>query len=359
MPLLVLTACGGGAQSPAGGGGQPTSAAAPAATTATRPAAPPGATASPGAGAASSPSAAAEPVTVTFGYVTDNLNHWPVYIAQEQGFFTREGITLDLVQTRSSVSSVQFTTSGSVNVATATADAIISGIAQGGNARIVGGFNRAAYALVAKPEIATYEALRGKVVGVSALRAGETPLIRALFRARGLGDDDYQFIVAGGTPERITALRSGTIDATMLTPPLDLPLVKDGFTNLGSSLEVLPDFAFLVLMANTQWASANRDAMTRVLRSLVAATDWLLAPPNRDQAVRILADRLKTTPEEAAQTYDATVASNPPLFYPKMQISESSLKSTLDSLVEAAVLNQSQVDATRYLDSTYLEQATR
>jgi ABC-type nitrate/sulfonate/bicarbonate transport system substrate-binding protein len=296
-------------------------------------------------------------VRVTFGQVTDNLNHWPLYIAQEKGFFSQQGTELDVVQTRSSVGSVQLTASGSVNVASATADAVISGVAQGANVRIVSGFNRAAYTLVAQPGIKSYEDLRGKTIGASALRAGETPLLRALLRAHGLNDDDYELIVAGGTPERVTAMRSGALAATMLTPPLDLPLQADGFTILGSSLEVLPDFGFLTLVANLGWASSNRETVVRFLRALVMAMDWLLMPANRQEAVTILAKRLNTSPSEANQTYETSVAANPPLFYPRMQITDSSLRNVMGSLVEAGVLSQSQTDIARYVDLSYLEQA--
>jgi NitT/TauT family transport system substrate-binding protein len=296
-------------------------------------------------------------VRVTFGQVTDNSNHWPLYIAQEKGFFTDQGIELDGVHTRSSVGSVQLTASGSVAVATATADAAITGIAQGANVRIVGGLNRAAYTLVAQPAVKSYEDLRRKTIGTSALQAGETPLLRALLRAHGLNDDDYELIVAGGTPERVTAMRSGALAAAMVTPPLDLPLQADGFTILGSSLEVLPDFGFLMLVANQDWASSNRDTMVRLLRALAMATDWLHAPENRQESVRIIAERLNVSPQDADQTYETSVAGNSPLFYPRLRITESSLKNVLNSLVDSGVIDQSHTEMHRYVDLSYLEQA--
>jgi len=97
---------------------------------------------------------AVTPVKVTFGVVTDNLNHWPVYIAEEEGLFTRFGVEFDRVVTRASASSVQLLSSGSVPVATSTADAVIAGAAKGGGGVvIVAGFNRAYYVLVARPQL--------------------------------------------------------------------------------------------------------------------------------------------------------------------------------------------------------------
>lgn len=301
------------------------------------------------------PAPTASQVKVTFGVVTDNLNHWPVYIAEEEGFFGRFGVEFDRVVTRASV---QLLSSGSVPVATATAEAVIAGAARGGGGVvIVAGFNRAYYVLVAKPQIKSYAELKGKVIGVSALRAGETPLLRVLLRARGLAEGDYQMVVAGGTPERVTALQAGSIDATMLTPPLDLPLIQKGFNRLGASTEVLPDFAFLTLGANRSWASANSEALVRVLVALTEATDWLLNPANKNRAVEILAKRLNVSPDEARQTYEGTVAVDPPLFYRDMALTESSLQKVLGFMVEDGTIQASEADPKRYLDTSYLGQA--
>ncbi len=313
-------------------------------------------TGAPAGGAPAGPTAA--PIKVTFGVVTDNLNHWPVYIADEEGLFGKFGVEFDRVLTRASASSVQLLSSGSVPVATATADAVIAGAARGGGGVvIVAGFNRAYYVLVAKPQIKSYADLKGKVIGVSALRAGETPLLRVLLRARGLAEGDYQMVVAGGTPERVTALQAGSIDATMLTPPLDLPLVQKGFTRLGASTEVLPDFAFLTLGANRSWASANSEALVRVLAALTEATAWLLNPANKNRAVEILAKRLNVSADEARQTYEGTVAVDPPLFYRDMALTESSLQKVLEFMVEDGTIQAAEADPKRYLDTSYLAQA--
>jgi len=196
-------------------------------------------------------------------------------------------------------------------------------------------------------------------MGVSALRAGETPLLRTLLRARGLSEGDYQMVVAGGPPERVTAIQAGSIDATMLPPPLDLPLIQKGFTRLGASTEVLPDFAFLTLGTNRSWAQANSEALVRVLAALTEATDWLLNPSNRDRAVQILAKRLNVSPDEARQTYEGTVAVDPPLFYRNMAVTETSLQKVLEFMVEDGTIQPSEADPRRYLDTSYLDEALR
>ncbi|MCC7107435.1 MAG: ABC transporter substrate-binding protein [Chloroflexi bacterium] len=297
--------------------------------------------------------------TVQFGIASENTNHWPFLVAQDKGFFSKENINLDLIITRSSVGGVQAVQGGSISMVTATADAVVTGIAKGANLRIIGGFNRAAYVLVVKRDIKSYEQLRGKTLGVSAIQGGETPVLRAMLNAHGLKPDDYQIIIAGGTPERSVALKAGSVDGIVTTPPLDGPLVKDGFNLLGNSLEVMPDSAFLALAGNKEWMDKNPEVTVRVLRALVGGMDWLLSPANKEEAIKILATRLRTSPEDALATYNSMIPISTPVFYPKLRMTDASLKTAMDPLAEAGIITPAQNDPTKYTDYSFLERAIR
>jgi ABC-type nitrate/sulfonate/bicarbonate transport system substrate-binding protein len=57
------------------------------------------------------------------------------------------------------------------------------------------------------------------------------------------------------------------------------------------------------------WARANADTLVRYIEAVVESLRWVLDPANRAEAIALLADGLKLTPEIAARTYD--IASNP------------------------------------------------
>lgn len=324
--------------------------------------APPLATLSPGAPSLVAPVPAtptkAPAATVILGMIGESSNIWPLYVAVDKGFLSRENVSLDIISSPASASSVQALIGGSINLSLATADAVIAGAAKGGGARIVGGFGRGAAVLVAKPTIKTIEQLRDKTIGASALQGGEIPLLRAMLGSKGLGADSYTVIVAGGPPARLAAMRSGSVDAVMLTPPTEQALVKDGFTNLGSSLQAMPDLAFVVLTVNADWAVKNPDVVVRTLRAFSAAMDWLLNPTNRAEANQILASRLKLSAEDAQATYNYGIAGPAPLYYAKLRISDTSLRNAINPLAEAGAITQAQADPGLYLDMSYLNRAT-
>ena len=57
------------------------------------------------------------------------------------------------------------------------------------------------------------------------------------------------------------------------------------------------------------WAKANSDALVRYISAYVEGRRWALDPANKAEAIALLADRLKLTPEIAAQSY--AVATDP------------------------------------------------
>src|SRR5262245_16872314 len=59
-----------------------------------------------------------------------------------------------------------------------------------------------------------------------------------------------------------------------------------------------------------EWAKANSDTLVRYIRAYVEGGRWALDPANKAEAIALLADRLKLTPEVAAQSY--AVATDPP-----------------------------------------------
>jgi ABC-type nitrate/sulfonate/bicarbonate transport system substrate-binding protein len=57
------------------------------------------------------------------------------------------------------------------------------------------------------------------------------------------------------------------------------------------------------------WARANSDTLVRYISALIEGRRWALDPANKEQAIALLGERLKLTPQIAAQAY--AVATDP------------------------------------------------
>ena len=54
------------------------------------------------------------------------------------------------------------------------------------------------------------------------------------------------------------------------------------------------------------WGKANTDTLVKYIEAYIEGRRWSFDPKNRDEAVALLADRLKSQPEIAAAAYNNT-----------------------------------------------------
>ena len=78
-------------------------------------------------------------------------------------------------------------------------------------------------------------------------------------------------------PPRHKALLAGEIDAGLQSVPWNYVAEEAGMNNLGEASEYVPDWQFVCINVNGQWAAANRDLLVRFLRVMRRGTEWLYA----------------------------------------------------------------------------------
>ncbi|CAM5610038.1 ABC transporter substrate-binding protein OS=Streptomyces aurantiogriseus OX=66870 GN=GCM10010251_26200 PE=4 SV=1 [Streptomyces aurantiogriseus] len=101
--------------------------------------------------------------------------------------------------------------------------------------------------------------------------------MRHLLGHHGLPPDAYEFEPVGGVRERFEALRSRSIDAAWLGPPLDEPARQEGFVSLLAVEDEVPDFPGQAVVAGPTTRQAGRDNLSLYLTALDRARKWLHA----------------------------------------------------------------------------------
>jgi NitT/TauT family transport system substrate-binding protein len=163
-------------------------------------------------------------------------------IAQMKGFYREEGLDLETLLIRGSVG-MQALIGGSVDYASAAGSIIAAGV-RGAPVRLVLIVNsKPQFDLVGRPEIKSVQQLKGKVIGISS-RGGAVDLLTQLIVTKhGLVlNKDVTLLVIGTPEEMATALRAGVIAAGLLSPPRQLMLYREGFTNLAYSGDYLAHY---------------------------------------------------------------------------------------------------------------------
>jgi ABC-type nitrate/sulfonate/bicarbonate transport system substrate-binding protein len=164
----------------------------------------------------------------------------------------------------------------------------------------------APYVLVAPPEIAGVADLRGKVVGQSGPASASTSVIRQVLARGGVPAGSYTALALGEDPERLAALQTGHIQATVFSPPFHRKATELGMRVIASAADydvVSPNG----LGTSIAVLGSRRDDARAVIRAFFRTTDWMRA--HRDDVLGYLVQQYDIDREAAEESYELLMAS--------------------------------------------------
>ena len=124
---------------------------------------------------------------------------------------------------------------------------------------IAGEVGNPVYTLVVRPEIKSYADLKGKTIALSVAADTISITTRKLLAKNGVQDGEFTVKQLVGTPVRYACLKSGECAGVPLGQPNDIAAVKEGFRRLGDTTEAVGNFQFQLIVAQRDWAAANKD----------------------------------------------------------------------------------------------------
>jgi len=239
----------------------------------------------------------------------------PLWIAQEQGFFAREGVKVELTPTPGSVYQMTGLISGDFDIALTAMDNVVAYAEGEGEVQVDGqqdlvvfmGGDNGFLRLVTRPEIRTYADLKGKRLSVDAVTTGYAFVLRKVLEVNGLREEDYTLVPAGGVLQRWQALARGEHDGTLLISPLEVLARQQGLHLLGNALDLLGRYQGMVGATRRAWASVHRDELVGYIRAYVAALAWLYDSVNRSAALELLMRNASLSPTLAEEAYTILV----------------------------------------------------
>jgi ABC-type nitrate/sulfonate/bicarbonate transport system substrate-binding protein len=242
--------------------------------------------------------------TIAAGMIgAPNAPSWPWYIGIEKGLFAEAGITLDLIYVPTASGLVQQLSAGSLDiVADVGVVEPIHAVEKGAPVallRIIGQVSP--YEMLAKPGISSIKDLKGKTICIGGLLDINRIYLERIMQANGLHDGDYDITVVGNTAGRFAALKSGAVDATMLTPPANF---FAGFRNVGMILDYAKDLPFSAMDVSLAYAGKHRDTLAKLLAIIDKSVAWFNDDSHREEAIDILAKEMKSKRDPVARSYD-------------------------------------------------------
>src|SRR5262245_4406137 len=255
---------------------------------------------------------AAQAQTAVKVMVFPGLSNFSIFAAQHKNLFAKHGLAIELLNTPNSDVLRDGLAKGGHQIAHAAVDNAVAMVelAKADVAIVTGGdngFNR----LIVQPEINGFAELRGKTVVVDAPNTAFALLLYKVLKDSGLAKGDYTVRPVGGTPARLKAMTEDRANAAagVLNPPWSFRARDAGLKDMGAAAKAIGSYQSDGAFVMREWARANSDTLVRYIRAYVEGRRWLLDPANKAEAIQLLVDRLKLTPEVAAQSY--AVATDP------------------------------------------------
>ena len=240
-------------------------------------------TATAGAGAVR---AAGKPIKLAF--CSQLLCIIPYEVARAHGFFTKEGLEVELVYARGGSAAMQAMVGGAVDYAATSLDVALQAYAHGAAIRrFVSTGKLPLFALATSPQaaskISSLKDLEGKTVGVSALGNADHALALFLLKKAGADATKVRFATLG--TNLLEGLRQNSIDAGLVQEPALTLVEKSGGKVLVNAMQSADaqrylggDYEFMgvaVRAAERETRLQEMQALARALQGALGAVQTL------------------------------------------------------------------------------------
>lgn len=243
----------------------------------------------PSAGGSAPATPAPVKVRLAQSSTTFEPNHAFMTLAKHLGYYTEEGLDVELLGINGSNESVKLVASGQLDIAYAGAIPMILGRSQGMDLKAVYMQDIGNIYELAIPDESPIKGLadlKGKTIGVSALSSGTVPYLKAMLKEAKLDPEkDVTIVAVGVGAQAATALTTKKVDAVALWDAQHGILETQGLKFRYVQTEAVKGQPSTPFVVRADYLSKNRDVVIRVLRAVSKSA--LFAQTNPEAAVRI------------------------------------------------------------------------
>jgi ABC-type nitrate/sulfonate/bicarbonate transport system substrate-binding protein len=241
------------------------------------------------------PTWAAESTKLLIAHGAISSNVAPLWLAKEQGIFRKYGIDADLVFIIAG-RATQAMLAGQVPVGLVGATHVTNTVTGGGDLVMVLGLqNTLDYLFIARPSIKSAEDLKGKKVAIGTPSGSASLATYVALDYLGLNPrrDNIVLLGIGGVPERLGALRSGSVEATSLSPEFGQVVISEGYRVLLNTGKENVPFQSSGLVVSRAMMRAQPQLVENIAKATVEGVAFVHKPSNKEVVIKSLARNLR------------------------------------------------------------------
>ncbi|HEV8724103.1 MAG TPA: ABC transporter substrate-binding protein [Candidatus Binatia bacterium] len=237
------------------------------------------------------------------------------WIAKEAGYFSSEGLDVELIRVGGSTRMVAAMLGGSAPIIQAGASAALAATAAGSDVVIIGATGTVSpFRLMARPEIKQPSDLKGKKAGITTFGSTSDQVLRIALKQFNLEPNkDVAILSLGAQPEAFAALLSGAVHVVALSYPLYPKAAKMGMRELVNFGQLGVEDINGTVITTRSFIAQQRDTALRFLRAFTRGMHRYRT--DKEYSKKILATYGKITDEEILegtwQDYAPTLQKSP------------------------------------------------
>src|SRR5712691_5378344 len=250
----------------------------------------------------------------------------PIWATKDLGLFDKYGLSVELVLIPGSARGMAALLSGSAAFVQGSATGPLSAYLRGGDVVVVAAaLNKFPFSVVARKELRKPQDLVGKKIGVVNFGGSNDLAVTLAFKEWNIPRNAATIIVSGGAPERLAALMTGAIDATVLSPPETVAASRAGLKLLANLSDLNASFPQTLIMVRRSFLANKRDTVKRFVRGYSEGIYEFKT--NKDKAIKVYANRLK---QKDLDILEETYSFYGPKFSFPPRVDRSGIASALD-----------------------------
>jgi ABC-type nitrate/sulfonate/bicarbonate transport system substrate-binding protein len=276
------------------------------------------------------------------------------------GNFEREGLALEAQSTQESEQQLQELLDQEWGIGRTNADNIVYWVEDRGADFFIfmvteGTVNQQFYV---RPEIQSFEDIRGKVLAVDASESGYATVLRRILLYNGLEiGRDYEFQTVGNTALRTAALIDGRVVGAMLGEASDAATAA-GIHVLARGTDYAPVYPASSYVTTRRWAADHPQELLAFIRAVITTNEWLADVRNEEAAVSSIARTDRVNEARARQIYRSAREELAPDSSVANQVRTDAMQYVVDLRQEVGLMSQ-RTSPSRYVNAQWYELALR
>ena len=279
----------------------------------------------------------------------------PLWAANDLGLLKKNGLKAEMVLITGSTRGMAALISGSTDFAQGSASASIPIRLRGGDLTIVAAaLNKFPFSVVAQKEIRKPADLVGKKIGILNF-GGSTDLAIALaLKEWNIPKQAVTIFASGGAPERLAALSTRAIDASVLSPPETIVATRLGMNILAHLSDLKAAFPQTVMTVRRSFLERNRDTVKRFVRAYSEAI--YVFKNDKAKALTVYANRLK---QQDSKVLDATYDYFAPKFSFPPRIERDGIRNALQLVSDRDREAKGEINLEQFVDESVIDELER